>query len=213
MLFLLFFPFFIMTMSPGRHRMRVDGPDPIWSVDRPPPAFAENHNRGFQEDPDEIFGVSFDLHQPRRADHPRIPTLTPVTIETADAPGAVPPVHTVTAGSGQQRGRGSRGGRGRGRGGRGGTAQRPTAAVDVDGFTSVTEPAHVSSSFIPDITPRQRRQADENDSSSDDSSSSSGHDQGLPARSRAPKFTPGPAEINSIMFQLCTDVSTSSFLL
>jgi hypothetical protein len=135
MLFLLFFPFFIMTMSPGSHRMRmrIEEPDPIWSVDRPPPAFSENHNRGFQEDLDEIFGVSFDIHQPRRADHPRIPTLTPVTIEIADAPGAVPPVHTVTAG--QQRGRGSRGGRGRGRGGRGGTAQRPAAAVDVDGFT------------------------------------------------------------------------------
>jgi hypothetical protein len=282
---LLSFPPFVMTFSLGRHRMQIEGPDPIWSVDRVDPSsvFTPNHNRQPVAEPDyNVFSAGFDLHNPRRVDHPRIATtvdrvdpssvFTPIHNRVQQQPVAEPDYNVFSAGfdlhtprrvdhpriattrdeyslsasseddapdapgvgvvaddvpvlppedfSNQrfvQRGRGGcgvAGGRGRGRGrgsrgGRGGYAQRRVVVAEqVPQASMLSEPVPVT---------RQRSQddtADAQDANSDSSSSSSSssHDQGLRARTRAPKFEPGLVEQNVIMFQLSTDVSTPIYI-
>jgi hypothetical protein len=75
----------------------------------------------------------------------------------------------------------------------------------VGGIAQLQEPTNAAARFT---SPTDRTsQNDDHDFSSSSSSVSSSHDQGLSARSRAPKFFPGPSESNAILFQLCTDVS------
>jgi hypothetical protein len=119
------------------------------------------------------------------------------------------------------------GGRGRGRGqgrgtrgrGRGRAAplllQEPTNATNPTplSFTSpiaaTGRPASTisSGSTHTPVTPAQPVALDfEDDSSSASHQSNSDHGQGLNPRTRAPKFAPGPAEQNAILYQLCSDV-------